>query len=80
VASFVVVFIKGGGIFERDRCSPRAAIDVILCFHTLGVSHEGNVKGFFNLLAQVDEAQRQEISVSTPKFKGSRGEKLGVLD
>jgi hypothetical protein len=28
----------------------------------------------------LDEEQRQEISVFTPKFKRSRGEKLRVLD
>jgi hypothetical protein len=29
------------------------------------------LKGFLDLLAQVDEEQHQEVSVSTPKFKGS---------
>jgi len=35
-------------------------------FYTLAV------KGFLELLAQVDEEQHQEVLVSTPKFKGSR--------
>jgi hypothetical protein len=30
------------------------------------------VKGFLDLLAQIDVAQYQEVSVSTFKFKGSR--------
>jgi hypothetical protein len=30
------------------------------------------VNGFLDLLAQIDVAQHQEVSVSTPKFKGSR--------
>jgi hypothetical protein len=59
-------------VFEGVGGSLGAAIDVRLCFHTLGVSHEGNVKGFLELLAHVDEEQRQEVSISTPKFKGSR--------
>lgn len=40
------------------------------CFQTLGVSHEGYVKGFWDLMTQVDEEQRQEALVSTPKLKG----------
>jgi hypothetical protein len=64
-----------GGDFKGVGGSPVAVIDVKLCFHTLGVSHEGNVNDFLELLAQVDEELRQEVSVSTPKFKGSRGMK-----
>jgi len=51
--------------------SLRSAIDVSLCFQTLGVSHEGNVNGFLDLMAQVDEQQCQEALVSISKFKGS---------
>jgi hypothetical protein len=36
-------------IFEEVDGSPGAAIDVNFCFHTLRVSHEGNVKGFLDL-------------------------------
>jgi hypothetical protein len=57
-------------VFEGVGGSPRAAIDVF-CFHILG-SYEGHVRGFLDLLAQIDVAQHQEVSVSTPKFKGSR--------
>jgi len=42
------------------------------CFQTLEVSHEGNVKDFWNLMSKIDEEQLQEFSGSTPKFKGSR--------
>jgi hypothetical protein len=38
------------------------------------------VRGFLDLLAQIHVAQHQAVSVSTPKFKWSRGEKLRVLD
>jgi hypothetical protein len=43
--------------------------------NSIWVSHEGNVKSFLNLIAQVDEEQRQEVSVSTLKIKESREEK-----
>jgi hypothetical protein len=42
------------------------------CFQTQGVSHEGNAKGFWDLMSKIDEEQLQEFLVSTPKFKGSR--------
>jgi hypothetical protein len=45
--------------------SPGAVIDLSFCFQTLGVSHEGNVKGFLDLMAQVDVEQRQEAPFST---------------
>jgi hypothetical protein len=61
-----------GDVFEGVGGSLRAAIDVGFCFHTLGVSHEGNVKGFLDLLAQIDVVQHQEVLVSTPKFRGSK--------
>jgi hypothetical protein len=47
-------------------------IDLSICFQTLGVSHEGNVKDFLDLMTQVDVEQRQEAAVSSSKFKGNR--------
>jgi hypothetical protein len=39
------------------------------------------VKVFLDLFSQTDVAQHQEVSISTPKFKGSREVKnLRVLD
>jgi hypothetical protein len=37
-----------------------------------GISFEGNVKGFLDVMAQVVEGQRLEVPVSTPKVKGNR--------
>jgi hypothetical protein len=62
---------RGGG-FEEIGGPPGATIDLNFCFQTLGVSHERNVKGFLDFMAQVDAEQRQEGPVSTFKFKGSR--------
>jgi hypothetical protein len=67
-----------GGDFQRVGGFPRAVRDVRFYFQTLGVSHERNVKGFLDLMAQVDEEQHQEVSVFTPKIKGSRS-KRGLL-
>jgi hypothetical protein len=63
---------RGAG-FEEIGGPPGEAIDLSLCFQTLGVSHEGNVKGFLDFMTQVDAEQRQEAPVSTSKFKKSRG-------
>jgi len=30
-----------------------------LCFQTLGISHEGNAKGFWDLMSKIDEEQLQ---------------------
>jgi hypothetical protein len=48
---------RGGG-FEEFGGPPRAAIDLIFCFQTLGVSHEGNVKDFLDLMVLIDEKNR----------------------
>jgi len=61
---------RGGG-FEEIGGPPGAVIDLSFCFQTLGVSHEGNVKGFLDFMAQVDSEQCQEALVSTSMFKGS---------
>jgi hypothetical protein len=50
-------FSRGGG-FEEVGGSPEAVIDLSFCFQTLGVSHEGNVKGFLDLTAQVRAKSR----------------------
>jgi len=42
--------------------SPRAIFDVTLCLQAMGISFEGNEKGFW---------QRLEVPVSTPKIKGN---------
>jgi hypothetical protein len=52
VPSSIVIFLEvgapsRGGDFEGVGGSPGAATDVRFCFHTLRVSHEGNVKEFF---------------------------------
>jgi hypothetical protein len=44
--------------------------DATLCLQAVGISFEGNVKGFLDVIAQVDEGQRLEVLVSTPKIKG----------
>jgi hypothetical protein len=61
-----------GGSFEEIGGPLGAVIDLSFCFQTLGVSHEGNMKGFLDFMAQVDAVQCQEALVSTSKFKGSR--------
>jgi hypothetical protein len=60
------------GDFEGVGGSLGATINVSFYFQTLGVSHEGNVKGFLDLMPQVDEEQRLEAPVSNSKFKRSR--------
>jgi hypothetical protein len=62
---------RGGGSEGVDG-SPGAAFDQSFCFHTLEVSHKGNVEGFLDLMAQFDVEQRLEASVFTSKSKGSR--------
>jgi hypothetical protein len=37
------------------------------CFQTLGVSHEGNAKGFSDLMCKIDEEQLQKFSISSLK-------------
>lgn len=62
---------RGSG-FEAIGDPPGAAIDLSFCVNTLGVSHEGNVKGFLDFMTCVDAEHRLEASVSSSKFKGSR--------
>jgi hypothetical protein len=50
---------REGGFVEFGG-PPRAAIDISFCFQTLGVSHEGTVKGFLDFVAQIDAEQHQE--------------------
>jgi hypothetical protein len=70
---------RGGG-FEEIGGPPGAAIDLSSCFNTLGVSHEGNVKGFLDFMTLIDEENRLKASVSSSNFKGSREVKnLGCL-
>jgi hypothetical protein len=58
---------RGGGSEGVDG-SPEATFDHSFCFHALGVSHEENVEGCLDLMAQVDAEQRLEASVFTSKF------------
>jgi hypothetical protein len=58
-SSFEMGESSRGDVFERVGGSPGVAIDVGFCFHTMGISHEGNVKGFLDLLAQIHVAQHQ---------------------
>jgi hypothetical protein len=57
---------RGRG-FEEIGDPPGAAIDLSFCVNTLGVSHEGNVKGFVDFMTLIDAEHRLEAS-----FKGSR--------
>jgi hypothetical protein len=56
----------------REGVSKEAMFNVALCLQTVGISFEGNVKGFLDVMAQVVEWQRLEVPVSTPKVKGNR--------
>lgn len=62
---------RGGGL-EKLCGSPGTAIDLSLCFQTLGVSHEGNEKAFLDFMALIDAEHCLEATVSTPKFKECR--------
>jgi hypothetical protein len=62
---------RGSG-FEAIGDHPGAAIDLSFCVNTLGVSHEGNVKGFLDFMTRIDAEHRLEASISSSKFKGSR--------
>jgi len=70
-AAFVDDSSQGGGL-EKLGGPPGAAIDLSLCFQTLGISHEGNEKAFLDFMALIDAEHRVEALVSTPKFKGCR--------
>jgi len=70
-ATFVDDSSRGGGL-EKLGSSPGTAIDLSLCFQTLGVSHEGNEKAFLDFMALIDAEHRLEAPVPTPKFKGCR--------
>jgi hypothetical protein len=61
---------RGGG-FEEIGDPPGAAIDLSFSVNSLGVSHEGNVKGFLDFMTLIDAEHRLEASVSASKFKGS---------
>jgi len=70
-AAFVDDSSRGGGLKELGGPS-RAAIDLSLCFQTLGVSHEGNEKDFLDFMALFDAEHCLKTPVSSPKFKGCR--------
>jgi hypothetical protein len=38
----------------------------------MGISFEGTIKGFLDVMVQVVEGQHFEVPVSTPKVKGNR--------
>jgi hypothetical protein len=38
----------------------------------VGISFEGNIKGFLDVMAQVVKGQSHEVPVSTPMVKGNR--------
>jgi hypothetical protein len=61
-----------GGVSEEVVGSPGAMFDAALCLQTVGISFEGNVKGFLDVMAQVVKGQRLEVPVSTSKVKGTR--------
>jgi hypothetical protein len=60
------------GVSEEVVGSPDAVFDAALCLQTVGISFEGNIKGFLDVMTQVVEVQRLEVPVSTPKVKGNR--------
>jgi hypothetical protein len=70
-AAFVDDSSRGGGL-DKLGGSPGTAIDLSLCFQTLGVSHEGNEKAFLDFMTLIDAEHRLEAPVPTPKFKGCR--------
>jgi hypothetical protein len=70
-ASFVDDSSQGGGP-KKLGGPPGAAIDLSLCFQTLGVSHKGNENDFLHFMALFDAEHRLEAPVFTPKFKGCR--------
>jgi len=61
-----------GGISEEVVGSSKVGFDATLCLQAVGISFEGNVKGFLDVMAQVVEGQRLEVTVFTPKNKGNR--------
>jgi hypothetical protein len=42
-----------GGLSEEAVCSPGAVFDAMLCLQVVGISYEGNVKGFLDVMVQV---------------------------
>jgi hypothetical protein len=44
-----------GGVYEEAVGSSRAGFDTTLCLQTVGISFEGNVMGFLDVMAQVVE-------------------------
>jgi hypothetical protein len=70
-AAFVDDSSRGGSL-DKLGGSPGTAIDLSLCFQTLGVSHEGNEKAFLDFMALIYAKHRLEAPVPTPKFKGCR--------
>lgn len=72
ISFFEVSESSQGGGFEEIGGPPEAAINLNFCFNTLGVSHEGNVKGFLDFMTLIDAGHRLKAPVSSYKFKGSR--------
>lgn len=70
-ATFVDDSSRGGGL-EKLGGSLGTALDLSLCFQTLGISHEGNEQTFLDFMAQIDAEHRLEAPAPTPKFKGCR--------
>jgi hypothetical protein len=61
-----------GGVSEEAVGSSGAGFDAALCLQAVGISFEGNVKGFLDVIAQVVEGQCLEVPVFTPKILGNR--------
>jgi hypothetical protein len=55
------------GVSKEVVGSPGAVFDAAMCLQTVGISFEGNVKGFLDVMTQVVEGQRLEVPISTPK-------------
>jgi len=59
-----------GGDSEEAVGSFGVEFDATLCLQAVGISFEGNMTGFLDVMAQVVERQRLEVLISTPKVKG----------
>jgi len=51
---------------------PEVVQDAKACYHTIGISFEGDENGFLDFLTLIDEGQCQEDPASVLKTKGSR--------
>jgi hypothetical protein len=65
--------LRGKVIRKRLSILPGQCLTLRCAFKLVGISFEGNVKGFLDFMAHVVEGQRLEVPIFTPKIKGKRG-------